>query len=74
MARRKTSNVHTTKATTTAAQKATQATTQPATAKQEQKTTQATKQAATTKPAVIQKATTAKPTEAPTTTAEARIK
>ena len=63
-----------TEETTTAAQKATQATTQPATAKQEQKTTQATKQAATTKPAVIQKATTAKPTEAPTTTAEARIK
>ena len=60
--------------TTTAAQKATQATTQPATAKPEQKTTQATKQAATTKPAVTQKAATAKPTEAPTTTAEARIK
>ena len=63
-----------TEETTTAAQKATQATTQPATAKPEQKTTQATKQAATTKPAVTQKATTAKPTEAPTTTAEARIK
>ncbi|MFR3961502.1 hypothetical protein [Eubacterium ventriosum] len=63
-----------TEETTTAAQKATQATTQPATAKPEQKTTQATKQAATTKPAVTQKAATAKPTEAPTTTAEARIK